>query len=313
MGISSISPCSAGVRDSQLTNHGFQQATRLGQHFRALELSFTHIFSSHLQRTVKTAAQIRSGQMSLASDEGMARVVPDVVQLPLIAERDFGSMEGKKPHKRTQEYIDSPGFVGKESKESLARRADVFLDDHLLPLLEEWPVIADLTVAVVSHGIFLDSLWRRLLLRLPPKSVAFASGLNQDPRLSLDRLGGWSNTGFLELLMTQVALEKIQRLANTPSMQISSPLSLTDVLPADTVVDENEVAQQRQPEPPSSPALIPQQSSARIARGCTTTILTVNGKDHLQNLKRLGGGFGSARHDASQKGIEAYFKRRKIE
>jgi hypothetical protein len=40
--------------------------------------------------------------------------------------------------------------------------------------------------------------------------------------------------------------------------------------------------------------------------------LTVNGKDHLKGLKRTGGGVGSSRHDASQKGIESFFKRRKV-
>ncbi|KAF2130738.1 phosphoglycerate mutase-like protein [Dothidotthia symphoricarpi CBS 119687] len=302
----------AGVRDSPLTCHGFQQATRLGQHFRALELSFTHIFSSNLQRTVKTAGQIREAQMLLAGDEDPTRRVPDVVQLPVIMERDFGSMEGKKPYERTQEYVDSPGFVAKESKESLARRANVFLDDHLLPLLEESSEADDLVVAIVSHGIFLSSLWRCLLLRLPHKSVTFASGLMLGPRVSLEQLGGWSNTGFLELLMTQVALEASRHTSDTPSPQVPNLPLPTDALPADAVIDKDEIAQQQLPELPSFPVLTAQKSPTRIARGCTTTILTVNGKDHLQNLKRAGGGFGTSRHDASQKSIQTYFKRRKL-
>lgn len=51
----------------------------------------------------------------------------------------------------------------------------------------------------------------------------------------------------------------------------------------------------------------------RTSHDWTTTILTINGKDHLKGLKRTGGGVGSSRHDASQKGIESFFKRRKID
>ncbi|KAL6710868.1 hypothetical protein ACN47E_007925 [Coniothyrium glycines] len=54
-------------------------------------------------------------------------------------------------------------------------------------------------------------------------------------------------------------------------------------------------------------------TSKAIIEGWTTVIRTINGKDHLLGLKRTGGGVGSSRHDASQKSIETFFKRRKVD
>jgi hypothetical protein len=54
----------------------------------------------------------------------------------------------------------------------------------------------------------------------------------------------------------------------------------------------------------ASPAIRP-----RIARGWSSTILAINGKDHLRGIKRTRGGIGSSRHDASQSSIKIFFKR----
>jgi hypothetical protein len=63
---------------------------------------------------------------------------------------------------------------------------------------------------------------------------------------------------------------------------------------------------------PTTPTT-PRSSKLSSDQGWTTTIMTINGKDHLKGLKRTGGGVGSSRHDASQKGIESFFKRRKVD
>ncbi|KAL6710867.1 hypothetical protein ACN47E_007924 [Coniothyrium glycines] len=156
----------AGSRDSELTNHGYQQATRLGVHFKALGLSFTHVFSSQLQRAAKTAEKIREAQLAAAGVESNPRIVPDVVQLPILMEQDFGSMEGKKFFERSIDYKttgkeqhrqankSSVEFVDVESKEVMARRADQFLNEHFLPLLRDDTETADFVVAIVSHEYF---------------------------------------------------------------------------------------------------------------------------------------------------------------
>ncbi|KAK5133389.1 hypothetical protein LTR16_009660, partial [Cryomyces antarcticus] len=150
----------AGIRDSALTNHGFQQAQRLGQHFNAASVKFTHIFSSHLQRAFKTGEAIRAAQADFSTPTGLEDIAADaekplvgeeglkVIQLPLLVEQDFGYYEGKPFYARSkgsgtsgkdahhEEHKNDPGFVDVESKESMAKRSDIFLDEHLLPLLQ---------------------------------------------------------------------------------------------------------------------------------------------------------------------------------
>ncbi|RMZ74239.1 phosphoglycerate mutase family [Pyrenophora seminiperda CCB06] len=262
-------------RDSALTNHGVQQAIRLGLHFQTLGLAFTHLFSSQLQRAANTAAQIRQAQLILETHDNAAETVPVVLQLPVLMEQDFGSMEGKKfhdpshksEHPRNEKNRHGIEFVPMESKDTMARRADSFIDEHLMPLLGDTSKDMSPVVAIVSHGIFLSMLWKRLLLRLPRKSVVLSPELRATARPSLEHLGGWSNTGYLELHLQRAEAE----------------------------------------EPSPSPA-----GMSRITQGWTTTILTINGKDHLRSLKRTGGGVGSARHDASQKRIDTFFKRRRV-
>ncbi|KAI4956709.1 hypothetical protein J4E86_005179 [Alternaria arbusti] len=321
--VDNVAQLYAGSRDSALTNHGYQQATRLGQHFRSQGLTFTHLFSSHLQRAVKTAGKIREAQLTPASDDNTAKAVPDVVQLRALMEQDFGSKEGKKFHDRLDNK-DTPGFVEVESKEIMAHRADSFLDEHLLPLLGEASKDADTVVAIVSHGIFLSTLWKRLLLRLPHKSVALSPELQATARHSLEHLGGWSNTGYLELYMTKAEPDDHSASGDVHVVLSPEPSSSPVEMPAtDQGLGEVKVPQaaiehgpacQQESEAPtrvpgqSSPAIAP-----RLAEGWSATILAINGKDHLRNLKRTGGGVESSRHDASQKSIETFFKRRKVE
>lgn len=332
-----LSDCSsAGIRDSELTNHGYQQATRLGLHFQSVGLRFAHLFSSHLQRAAKTASKIREAQLA----EGHANAeVPDVVQLPLLMEQNFGSMEGRKFYERPpessmtgkehhrQQSKGTEGFVDVESKDAMARRADTFLDEHLLPLLDNTTAAAENCVAVVSHGIFLSTLWKRLLLRLPPKSVVLSPELQATARPSLEHLGGWSNTGYLELQMV-IGTDPSDRPASPgPSTDeaqtLSQPAETQAAKSTDEIPTEDDdlgkviaprVSEDRAAEASnvtiSKPVL---RSSPPSAEGWSTTILSINGKDHLRGLKRTGGGVGSSRHDASQKSIETFFKRRKVE
>lgn len=314
-----------------MTSHGYQQATRLGLHFKALGLKFTHIFSSQLQRAVKTAGLIKEAQSRPRDDDDIKSTgdVPEVKQLPILMEQDFGDLEGKKWTDIQAELQSKPGFVAVETKEAMGRRADTFLDDHLLPLLRETSDGSGLTIAIVSHGIFLSTLWKRFLRRLPTKSISLSSDLQSTVRPSLEHLGGWSNTGYLELLMSR---DETESLPSTVAA-VSSPTSKPDMSqpvtssPAATIgavelPGKAAQAQKGAAEDSTSsasdvanPATLTASLApgARNAHGWTTTILTINGKDHLKGLKRTGGGVGSSRHDASQKGIESFFKRRKVD
>lgn len=323
---------SAGSKDSALTNHGFQQATRLGLHFASLGLSFTHLFSSHLQRATKTAGLIRDAQVTHSTDSSIQET-PTVVQLPVLMEQDFGFYEGKKFHERPVEAKKLSkenhrqahkveGFVDIESKDSLAQRADAFLDGHLIPLLESATEPADLVVAIVSHGIMLSSLWKRLLSRLPERSVKLAPALVATAPVTLKHLGGWSNTGYLELRMNRTVLEPtgpppatvVHEATSKPTVSPNCPIrapSHVEVTPTPVLT---------QPITPALPAVHSTQASnlamtngsLKLSCDWSTVICTINGKDHLKNLKRTGGGVGSSRHDSSQQDIKSFFKRRKV-
>ena len=315
---------SAGSKDSALTNHGYQQATRLGQHLSTLGWSFTHIFSSHLQRAVKTAGLIREAQLAPTADHAYPRRVPNVVQLPVLMEQHFGFYEGKKFHERPadggvtgkdhhrQVHKDDGGFEDVESKESLAQRADSFLDNHLMPIIHESTADTQQVIAVVSHGIMLSTLWKRLLLRLPPRSVTLSAELAATPRPSLEHLGGWSNTGYLELYMTQLPGHRPVNDAGISAGAVETDVQ--DVVMSQSAADPTvATVSHLSADSVSTPVEAPKLGSRNAAHGWTTVIETINGKDHLQTLKRTRGGVGSSRHDESQRNIDSFFKRQKVD
>ncbi|OCK80467.1 phosphoglycerate mutase-like protein [Lepidopterella palustris CBS 459.81] len=348
--VDNVAQVYAGSRDSELTNHGFQQAIRLSRHLNAMGHIFTHIFSSPLQRALKTAGLIRAAQTrSESAPVDEVHPVPDVKKLTALMEQDFGFYEGKLwyeklpgSNKNGKEFQRDgngslPGFVDVESQESMAVRMDAFLDHHLIPLFDDPTATNNYVVAIVSHGIILSVLWRRLLIRLPPKSVGYAPELLTNSKgFQLERPGGWSNTGYLELhlqrsMKLQPSQASIQPLAfvgepaDDASQEMENEnLSMVDDATGDLVAStspRNAVKAQagsisvgnitiedgRAPKVSASTIMMP-----RLLHGWTTTIRVINGKDHLKGLKRTGGGVGSARHDANQKTIETFFKRRRI-
>ncbi|KAL6717331.1 hypothetical protein ACLMJK_005246 [Lecanora helva] len=279
----------AGVRDSALTIHGSLQAERLGKFLANTGLTFTHIFVSDLQRAVKTADAIRSWTNAIQPGSKL-----ELTKVKLLREQDFGFYEGKPFYARPRDssksgkenhrshHQDDPGFQDVESKESMAHRMDEFLRDHLVPLIYKEAGSKGKAIAMVSHGIILTHLWRRFLGMLGKGSVSVSPGISfgSGAPAPLESLGGWSNTGYLELeVLTKSQAETTNRSGSEPSSKSHDKGN------------------------PSSSAL----SMAKY-RVC---IKTVNGKTHLQGLKRTKGGVGSAKFDEGQKSIDSFFKKRK--
>ncbi|EUC35928.1 hypothetical protein COCCADRAFT_34652 [Bipolaris zeicola 26-R-13] len=324
--VDNIAQVYAGSRDSALTNHGYQQAIRLGLYLQSSGLTFTHLFSSHLQRAVKTAGKIREAQLAPVGDNGTVRAAPKVVQLPVLAEKDFGSMEGKKSNSRPfetsasgkdhrrQENTPTAGFADAESKESMARRADAFIEEYLLPLFDDSSSNFTPVIAIVSHGIFLSTLWKRILLRIPRRKVCLSHSIEGTVRQSLERLGGWSNTGYLELYFTRTEAEYHKSIMEATTMPITtSPELITGTSTAPQNLRNGHIPKSRAEGAVQLVIGAPQTSRPRGLQGWSTFILRVNSKDHLQGLKRTRGGVGSLRYDASQRCIDTFFKRRKVE
>ncbi|KAF7192556.1 Adenosylcobalamin/alpha-ribazole phosphatase [Pseudocercospora fuligena] len=320
----------AGVRDSQLTNYGVDQTKSLGEHL-AQRHRFTHIFASPLSRAYRTAQAIQAAQPTVPSKSEPVQIV----QVQELIEQNFGFYEGRQFQARTDpkktgreahrlQHQNDPGFVDVESKDSMNRRADVFLDEHLMPLFSQCRGQDRFCVAVVSHGMLLSHLWRRLLLRLPSKSVTVDSAVTaaRGP-VVLQHLGGFSNTGYLELAIKRVAGPQQSSVDNSTALskQSSAVASSAD---AGTFNDTAEEKLQDLPMPtsdrsaspgpkhPTSEAVVETANDPLcLPTGWITLILSIDRKDHLTGLKRQRGGIGRSAHDEKQGRLEAFFKKQR--
>jgi broad specificity phosphatase PhoE len=264
----------------------------LGKFLANKGLNLTYIFSSDLQRAFKTADALRSWHDAAQPGQRL-----EVTALDVLREQDFGFFEGKPFHARPKasnksgkdahraQHLDDPDFKDVESKESMAVRMNAFLQDHLIPLIRGSPKCKGDAIAIVSHGIILSHLWRCFLKLLPTSSVTLAPGLSVGTGsvTPLEYLGGWSNTGYLEL--------DIQK--QDPA-QGSMVRSLKGASPT-----------------PSHPSEARSIDFPPPLDGYNVCIKTVNGKEHLQGLKRTKG-VGSSKFDEGQKSIDSFFKKRKV-
>ncbi|KAK0960379.1 hypothetical protein LTR91_020371 [Friedmanniomyces endolithicus] len=324
----------AGVRDSALTIHGVEQARRLGEHFaRTNNIHLTHIFASPLSRAYKTAEALLKAQNHGVAEDGQVDGTLAIAKVPDLIEQDFGFYEGRPFYARSEaknsgreahyeRHKNDPDFVDVESKESMCKRADNFLDDHFMPLLDRQDVEDGLEVAVVSHGMLLSNLWRRLLLRLPRKSLTIAPEVTAAKgSIVLEHLGGWSNTGYLELAMSKdggLAKSLAVPAAAAQGVKIpDAPIYVTSTVPAPTATEENaEVDPDATsaaiiPSPRKAPTVPLPASACRTLAGWSTHILAVDSKAHLAGLKRQRGGIGRLAHDEGQKKLTGFFKRQK--
>ena len=264
----------------------------MGKFFANKGLRFSHIFSSDLQRAFKTAKAIRSWNDAVQPGQKV-----DVTALKCLREQDFGFYEGKpfyaplkdstKSGKDTHrsQHEDDPDFKDVETKESMALRVTEFLQDHLVPVLHGTPKGKDHAIAVVSHGIILSHLWRCFLKLLSKSSVTLYPGLSVGTSgvTPLEYLGGWSNTGYLEL--------DIQKQDSAQDSTVESHKAASPML-----------SQSSAPRNAETPPLL---------HGYYVSMRTVNGKEHLQGLKRTKG-VGSSKFDEGQKSIDSFFKKRKV-
>lgn len=194
----------------------------------------------------------------------------------------------------------------------MAERADRFLDEHLLPLLEADTVDDELVVAVVSHGILLSNLWRRMLLRLPRRSLTIAPEVTASRGdLILEHLGGWSNTGYLHLTIRRdnqaspagTTLAKVEEIG-TAVQAMQTPIPPPVESSAASVSLDSTTSD-------SEPRAIPSESVSKSLQGHSTMILAVDSKQHLLGLKRQRGGIGRSAHDESQRKLDGFFKKQR--
>jgi broad specificity phosphatase PhoE len=351
--VASANLLSAGTTDSPLTTHGVLQASRLGSHLASADVQVSYIFSSDLQRAFKTAEAIRLAQPDAPET---------VTQLQVLREQDFGFYEGKHFYERPkggdksgrdahrEAHLNTKRFQDVESKQSMIARVEAFLDGHLVPL---FPFVTDAeTVAVVAHGIILTYLWRGILARFHPGSVAVAAGVMVGGAgLGLEYLGGWSNTGYLDLEIKSKGLRgpdppqsstglshpNGQNQDVGPELKAGPPgaaaltpnrlpAAVLSVQRADGVVPSPIAQRVTDPAMLDGLISIPHNGSPAPEPTLSTTtveppsklldqalvVKAVNSQEHLKGLKKTRGGIGSSKHDEKQKTVDSFFKRQKL-
>jgi broad specificity phosphatase PhoE len=295
------------------------QADKLGNHMCKTGTVLTHIYASPLTRTSKTAEAIRKAQAVANPDAS-----PPIVKVPELIEQDLGYYEGKSFQSRSadskktgrethrEKHKDDPGFVDVESKESMAKRADSFLDEHLLPLFDTDATSSEHVVAVVSHGILLSNLWRRLLLRLPRRSLTIAPEVTAARGdLVLEHLGGWSNTGYLHLEIRKDEPETDPDvMAEKKEVPDAANFSPPPVSPSKDASASSDTLEGKASGVKPDVASITCKS--KNLTGYSTKILAVDSKQHVMGLKRQRGRIGRSAHDESQKKLDGFFKKRRV-
>jgi hypothetical protein len=189
---------------------------------------------------------------------------------------------------------------------------ETFVNSHLL---EHFLMRTDdETVAVVAHGIILTYLWRCILQRFDHKSVLVAPDVNvADRGLALQHLGFWSNTGYLDLDIKQ---EKASGQGMGTQPELSVPVSKHTGLALDGPRASKLVSELREPTSSHGMASVQERmhaSSIHPLSSLSLVVKAVNSQEHLRGLKKTRGGIGSMKHDANQKTMDAFVKRRKVE
>ncbi|KAJ9165296.1 Phosphoglycerate mutase-like protein [Coniochaeta hoffmannii] len=190
----------AGSRDSPLTTHGVLQSRRLGAHLSTVTRSIPirHVFSSDLQRAAMTAQAIVDARRPVESSSVQSGSDLSVVQLADLRERDFRSLEGTKVGSRPAPGAGGYRFRDPETQAEMAVRADRFITSHLNPILEVVDLCPDIhhgSVVIVAHGVILNALLKRLLIRFstPAEAEALFAG-----RSNTEWVASWRNTAYLE-------------------------------------------------------------------------------------------------------------------
>lgn len=273
---------SAGSRDSPLTSHGVLQTRRLGAHLasrRNILGPVTHIFTSNLQRAYRTAEAIADAQSGSSSTSGKTVATLEVVQLPDLREKDFGSAEGVKYAAKAVGRAGGSIPSDSETRDAMSVRVNRFITNKLKPVLEAHQS-EKATVAIVAHGLILGSLLQALKTRFPAQIPVSPDGYGPG--------AAWSNTGILQA--------KIENFAVLQSANVGP--------------DNISVSGQSSEE-------IDAEVGSLCPSRLTMTVQCINNIDHLNGLKKTRGGIGSAQFDSRQRPVTAFFtsttKKRKAE
>jgi hypothetical protein len=144
------------------------------------------------------------------------------------------------------------------------------------------------------------------------------------PGFSLEYLGGWSNTGYLDL---EVKRRSDLSDGNTESAGALAGISSTSqvantpdpVLPDGATTEDSTLqGALALPQKPATGTPIPLDRSLTLSRSRDLkdfhlVVKAMNSQEHVKGLKKTRGGIGSLKYDTNQKTVDSFFKKRKLE
>lgn len=226
----------------------------------------------------------------------------EVVQVPELREKDFGSEEGKRFGTRGKQdaatVSSAATWVAPESQESMRIRIERFVDAFFVPTVREAASDPNLgLVVIIAHGIILNVLLRTLLTRFGPDEMAKLAKPGDAPWRS-EWLASWSNTGYLEAEL---------RVATTvvvlgPSTSVGDPDASHGIAAVKGPVLTA----------PSKVVAVTEHDTdlpAPVTGDIQLVVRAVNCVEHLSGLKKTKGGLGSVGHDEKQRTVDSFFSR----
>ncbi|GAA5930074.1 histidine phosphatase family protein [Sporobolomyces koalae] len=327
----------AGHRDAPLTNYGYTQAQRLGDHFK--DVPITAIYASDLKRAQTTARCVW--------EKNRSDPKPPFTISPLLREQFFGEAEGMpwdagKYHSAHLPWEDHRAFrlaPNAESLDDVSARASQVLRHFILPHLVATASVPSTATFPEQHHLvlFAHGIWL--------SEMMFAIKLAGDPRVRFVKSqGGYQNTawsrieielddddneGFSTLPRTSPAcaegegVERVVRTDGNPDPDLVSPPAPSEAAPShedeSTREDDSDSSNRPPlsprfasllptlpPVPPRDPALPPVPDLATMPR-IRHRVVAFNQSQHLVGLKRTKGGIGSGEWDDKQRGLKEFF------
>ncbi|GAA5875016.1 hypothetical protein JCM16303_004977 [Sporobolomyces ruberrimus] len=334
----------AGHRDAPLTNYGYTQAQRLGDHFK--DVPITAIYASDLKRAQTTARCVW--------EKNQSQPKPPFTISPLLREQFFGEAEGMpwdagRYHSAHLPWEDHRAFrlaPNAESLNDVSARATQVLRHFILPhLLATASVPSNATFPAQHHLVlFAHGIWLSEML--------FAIKLAGDPKVRFVKAsGGYQNTAWsrieIELDGLGEGLESLPRVSETPEggdgvesverdeqegkTEFDSPPAPSEAAanPPQSNGEGNSDAEGDSkndgtpplppqfaallptlpPIPPRDPSLPPVANLAveEPTPRIRYRVVAFNQSQHLVGLKRTKGGVGSGQWDDKQRGLKEFF------
>ncbi|GAA6031461.1 hypothetical protein JCM8097_006468 [Rhodosporidiobolus ruineniae] len=275
----------AGHRDAQLSNHGYNQATRLGQAFK--DVPITAIYASDLKRANTTAREVWKANTTEPR--------PPFTTSPLLREQFFGEAEGapwdagkySSAHLPWEDHRAFRLAPNAESLNDVARRADLVLRHFVIPHVlhtaslprDEATPPKQHHILLVAHGIWLSEM-------------LFAIKRAGEPGIRFVKQGGYQNTAWTRV---EVELDDLP-IAAQHELGAEEKGAAGDRQPGpDEEITSPAAPSEAAPNPPASALTTPARTAASTPAPGAAGGTTLSASSSAESLSHLLGGGSTGR------------------